>query len=149
MTSRLLPLALVLATASPAAGAATPFWTVLPRPTRRPSAPLADLAEHAPPAVVHVRGTAPPEDGAADGETERVSIGTGFIINTDGYIVTNDHVVRNVTNLRVRLHDGRELRACVLGTDPPPDIALLKIDAPEKLPFLPLGDSDALRVGEP
>jgi serine protease Do len=149
MTPFLLPVALVLATTAPPADAAPRFWTVLPRPAHRPAAPMADLAEHARPAVVHVRGTAPPEEGSTDGQAEHVSIGTGFIINRDGYIVTNDHVVRNVRNLRVRLHDGRELRACVLGTDAPTDIALLKIDTPEKLPFLPLGDSDALRVGEP
>jgi len=149
MTPFLLPLALVLATTATTADAAPRFWTVLPRPAHRPAAPMADLAEHARPAVVHVRGTAPPEEGSTDGQGEHVSIGTGFIINRDGYIVTNDHVVRNVRNLRVRLHDGRELRACVLGTDAPTDIALLKIDTPEKLPFLPLGDSDALRVGEP
>jgi len=143
----LWPAGLLLAASAPVA-AEPPFWTTLPRPAHRPPAPLADLADRARPAVVHVRGTSPPEDDA-HGESEHVSIGTGFIINRDGYIVTNDHVVHNVTNLRVRLHDGRELRACVLGTDAPTDIALLKIDTPEKLPFLPLGDSDAVRVGEP
>ena len=151
MLTRLLrqllwPAGLLLAAHAPAA--AEPFWTTLPRPAHRPPAPLADLADRARPAVVHVRGTSPPDDDA-HGESEHISLGTGFIINRDGYIVTNDHVVHNVTNLRVRLHDGRELRACVLGTDAPTDIALLKVDIPEKLPFLPLGDSDAVRVGEP
>jgi serine protease Do len=152
MLTRLLirliwPVGALLALAPPAVAQA-PFWTSLPRPARRPPAPLADLADRARPAVVHVRGVSPPDDDG-HGEAERISIGTGFIINRDGYIVTNDHVVHNVTNLRVRLHDGRELRACVLGADAPTDIALLKVDTREKLPFLPLGDSDALRVGEP
>src|SRR5205085_6730337 len=62
---------------------------------------------------------------------------------------TNDHVVHGVTRLRVRLHDGREFAACVLGTDAPTDIALLKVDAHEDLPVLPLGDSESVRVGEP
>ena len=146
MLTRLISLLAVLL-AAPAPESA--FWTTLPRPAHRPPAPLADLADRARPAVVHVRGTSPPEDdGHGDAQSERVSIGTGFIINKDGYIVTNDHVVHNVTNLRVRLHDGRELRACVLGTDAPTDIALLKVETPEKLPYLPLGDSDTLRVGE-
>ena len=134
------------------AGAAeAPFWTVLPRAARRPAAPLADLVDRARPAVVHVRGLAPPEEDAAghpDTQTEKISIGTGFIIHRDGFVVTNDHVVRGVTHLRVRLHDGREFAACVLGTDAPTDIALLKVDASEKLPVLPLGDSEDVRVGE-
>jgi serine protease Do len=153
--SAVLSAALCLGWSSPPpARAATgpTFWTTAPRGARRPPAPLADLADRARPAVVHVRGIAPPEDDATehpDADTERVSIGTGFIINKDGYIVTNDHVVRNVTHLRVRLFDGREVPACVLGTDAPTDIALLKIDVKGPLAVLPLGDSDAVRVGEP
>lgn len=129
-----------------------PFWTTLPRAPHSRPVPLADLADRARPAVVHVRGIAPPEEGAGahpDPDTERVSIGTGFIINKDGSVVTNDHVVRNVTHLRVRLYDGREFPACVLGSDAATDIALLKVDAEGPLPVLPLGDSDAVRVGEP
>jgi serine protease Do len=103
--------------------------------------------------VVHVRGVAPFEDDASSGNgeaaAERVSIGTGFVINKKGYVVTNDHVVRGVTRLRVRLHDGRELGACVLGTDAATDIALLKVDTHEDLSVLPLGDSETVRVGEP
>jgi serine protease Do len=125
-------------------------WTTLEGGQGRRITSLADLADKARPAVVHVRGIAPEEpDAHPTSESERVSIGTGFIINKDGTIVTNDHVVRNVTHLRVRLYDGRELPACVLGTDAPTDIAVLKIDARQALPVLPLGDSDAVRVGEP
>jgi serine protease Do len=107
---------------------------------------LADLAEHARPAVVHVRGTV--EEGSGAAEEGKTSIGTGFIIHKAGFIVTNEHVVRNVVDLRVRLYDGRELGACVVGADTPTDIALLKVEAPSPLPILPLGDSEAVRVGE-
>jgi serine protease Do len=86
--------------------------------------------------------------GEAAGESARTSIGTGFLIHKDGYLVTNEHVIRSVTDLRIRLYDGRELPACVVGVDAPTDIALIKIDAGGPLPILPLGDSDAVRVGE-
>jgi serine protease Do len=132
-------------------------WTTVPtgaghRPANLPTN-LPDLVDRTRSAVVHVRGVAPEEagDGRAkpDTTTERISIGTGFIVHKDGLVVTNDHVVRNVTHLRVRLFDGREFPACVLGADAATDIALLKIDAKIPFPVLPLGDSDAVRVGEP
>jgi serine protease Do len=132
------------------------LWTTVPQGKRRKS-PLADLADRARPAVVHVRGLAPPDEsggpspgtGRGRGDVDRMSIGTGFIVHKDGYVVTNEHVVRGVTNLRVRLYDGRELGACVLGADTPTDIALLRVEASGALPVLPLGDSDAVRVGDP
>ena len=128
-----------------------PLWTSAPRhkPIISASA-FADLAERARAAVVHVRGEV--TEGAAsdsDPDTSRTSIGTGFIINRDGYVVTNEHVVRGVSDLRIRLYDGRELPACVAGADPATDIALVKIKPKGPLPVLPLGDSDAVRVGEP
>ena len=140
------------ARAAPLRAADGVFWTTLPPATPARPMPLADLADRARPAVVHVRGIASPEEGGggnSDGDSQRISIGTGFIVSKDGAIVTNDHVVRNVTHLRVRLYDGRELSACVLGSDAMLDIALLKIDAKGPLPVLPLGNSDTARVGEP
>ncbi len=136
---------------SPAEAVEPALWTTVPRGQGARSGSLADLADRARPSVVHVRGNAPEEGaGARPGaEGERVSIGTGFVINKDGLVVTNDHVVRNMTNLRVRLFDGREFPACVLGADAPTDIALLKVVTKRPLPVLPLGDSDAVRVGEP
>ncbi|HEY7375722.1 MAG TPA: trypsin-like peptidase domain-containing protein [Polyangia bacterium] len=136
---------------SAAAEREVPLWTSAPRhkPVITASA-FADLAERARAAVVHVRGEV--TEGVtsdADAETSRTSIGTGFIINRDGYVVTNEHVIRGVSDLRVRLYDGRELSACVAGADPATDIALLKIKPKGTLPVLPLGDSDAVRVGEP
>jgi serine protease Do len=111
------------------------------------------VAERARPAVVHVRGiqSAGGETGGGGRATggSQVSVGTGFIVHRAGYIVTNEHVVRDSADLRVRLYDGRELPACVVGADLPTDIALLKVEAPMSLPVLALGDSDAVRVGEP
>jgi serine protease Do len=78
-----------------------------------------------------------------------VSSGSGFLITPDGYILTNNHVVEGATKLEVTLDDGSRFTAEVIGTDPIIDLALVKIDAGDRvLPTLPLGDSDALRVGE-
>ncbi|NIA08940.1 MAG: Do family serine endopeptidase, partial [Nitrospiraceae bacterium] len=73
--------------------------------------------------------------------------GSGFIISKDGYILTNNHVVRNTDNITVKLADGREFKAKVVGTDPQTDIAVIKING-KNLPVLPLGDSDKLKAGE-
>ncbi|MDA3902852.1 MAG: DegQ family serine endoprotease [Desulfuromusa sp.] len=74
--------------------------------------------------------------------------GSGFIISSDGYIMTNNHVVGDADKVTVQLLDGREYTAKIIGTDPPTDVALIKIDADEKLPFLSLGNSDKLEVGD-
>ncbi len=76
------------------------------------------------------------------------SLGSGFIVNADGYVVTNNHVVDGATEIKVTLADGRELAAKVLGRDPKTDLALLKIDA-TGLPLIALGVSTQLQVGEP
>src|SRR5262245_57860174 len=76
------------------------------------------------------------------------SMGSGFAINPNGHIVTNNHVVEGATEIMVKLSDGRELSAKVLGRDPKTDLALLKVEA-TGLPTIPLGDSSALQVGEP
>ncbi|WP_051309176.1 DegQ family serine endoprotease [Desulfogranum japonicum] len=73
--------------------------------------------------------------------------GSGFIIASDGYILTNNHVVSDTDKITVRLDDEREFPAKVIGTDPQSDVALIKIDAKD-LPVLPLGDSEKLQVGE-
>jgi len=74
--------------------------------------------------------------------------GSGFIISADGYIMTNNHVVGDADKVTVQLLDGREYDAKIIGTDPPTDVALIKIEADEKLPALKLGDSDKLEVGD-
>jgi serine protease Do len=76
------------------------------------------------------------------------SLGSGFIISPDGYILTNEHVVDGADEIKVRLDDGRSFTAVVKGQDQKLDIALLKIDAGGDLPVARLGDSDALQVGE-
>lgn len=73
--------------------------------------------------------------------------GSGVIVSTDGYIVTNNHVVENASKLKVKLYDQRTFEATVVGTDPTSDVALIKIDA-NGLPALPFGNSDTLRLGE-
>ncbi|WP_321368219.1 DegQ family serine endoprotease [uncultured Desulfuromusa sp.] len=74
--------------------------------------------------------------------------GSGFIISADGYIMTNNHVVSDADKVSVQLLDGREFEAKIIGTDPPSDVALIKIDAKEELPFLTLGNSDLMEVGD-
>ena len=88
----------------------------------------------------------PPGGGQGRSE-ERQSLGSGFIISDDGYVMTNAHVVQDADEILVRLNDRRELSAELIGSDPQTDVALLKIDATD-LPTLTLGDSDALKVGE-
>ena len=74
--------------------------------------------------------------------------GSGFIISKDGYILTNNHVVKDADHITVVLADERKFSAKVVGTDPKTEVALIKIDDPHDLPFVELGDSDALRVGD-
>ena len=74
-------------------------------------------------------------------------LGSGFVVSADGYIVTNAHVVQDAAEIKVGLHDQRELTAELVGTDPRTDIALLKVDA-KGLPSVVLGDSDAVKVGQ-
>jgi serine protease Do len=78
---------------------------------------------------------------------ERSSLGSGFIISNDGYVITNNHVVTNADEIIVRMNDRREFVAELIGTDERSDIAVLKIDA-DNLPVLKLGDSSNLNVGE-
>jgi serine protease Do len=78
---------------------------------------------------------------------ERSSLGSGFIISDDGYVITNNHVVSNAEEIVVRLNDRREFTAELIGTDKRSDIAVLKIEA-TNLPVLKLGDSSNLNVGE-
>jgi Do/DeqQ family serine protease len=73
--------------------------------------------------------------------------GSGVIITKDGYIITNNHVIEDASEIEVTLNDNRTLKAILVGTDPTTDIALLKIDASD-LTFLSYGNSDALKIGE-
>jgi serine protease Do len=129
---------------------------------------FADVAERLNPAVVNIDATArgegrsrrrlsgPVPEGpdpferprTPDREAPRRGAGTGFIIDADGFILTNHHVIEGADRIMVRLTDGRNLRAERVGSDPDTDIALIKVDSSRPLPVAPLGDSDSLRVGE-
>jgi serine protease Do len=77
------------------------------------------------------------------------SLGSGFIIDRDGYIITNNHVVEGADKIKVKLVDGREFKATLKGRDPMTDLALIKIEsANHDLPVLSLGDSNAMQVGD-
>lgn len=80
-------------------------------------------------------------------EFEREGLGSGVIVSSDGYIMTNNHVVDRADEIVVRLFDGEEIKTEVVGTDPATDVAILKVDRND-LPAVVLGDSDRLRVGE-
>ena len=88
-----------------------------------------------------------PQGRGGSSRQERRGGGSGVIISSDGYIVTNNHVVDQATRLRVKLNDGRKFDAEVVGTDPATDVALLRIEAVD-LPTIPFGSSDQLRLGE-
>lgn len=86
--------------------------------------------------------------GAPNGaEPDRRGAGSGFIIEADGYIITNHHVVEDADEIIIRMADRREFKAELIGSDPLSDVALLKVDA-TGLPTLELGDSETLRPGE-
>ena len=78
----------------------------------------------------------------------QLGTGSGVIISPDGYIVTNNHVIARATEISVTLNNNRTYQAEVVGTDPLSDIALIKIDADDNLPYLAFGDSDNVQVGE-
>lgn len=113
----------------------------------------ADKTVHA---VVHVKNTAiisaPStfEDLFFGRRTERAQIGTGsgVIISPDGYIITNNHVIDGAKNLSITLNDNKIYDAKVIGSDDKTDIALIKIDANEDLPYVTFGDSDQAKIGE-
>jgi serine protease Do len=86
-------------------------------------------------------GAPPPRQGAT-------ALGSGFIIDPSGYVVTNNHVVDDATGIDVTLTTGKTYPATLIGTDKKTDLALLKIDSEEPLPAVSFGDSDALKVGD-
>lgn len=78
---------------------------------------------------------------------QQMSQGSGFIVSADGYVLTNAHVIKGADKITVALHDGRELDATIIGSDPHTDVAVVKIDGKD-LPFVKLGDSDQMEIGE-
>jgi len=133
-----------------------------PQPPALPS--LAPLTEKLKPLVVSIQTTqsvsSSDDDESPDffhrffggpGEKaeRRRSLGSGFIISADGHVVTNYHVVKGATDVAIKLDDGREFKADVMGRDSKTDVALLRMrKAPRNLPVARLGDSDKLKVGD-
>ena len=132
---------------------------------------FAELVKKSSPSVVNIialkiirspgQGAAPlgPEDPMRDfferffgqqlpQEYRQNALGTGFVIDREGFILTNNHVVEQTEELKVRFSDEKEFDAKIIGRDPKTDLALIKVDVPEPLTPLKLGDSDTLQVGD-
>ncbi|TRZ41100.1 trypsin-like peptidase domain-containing protein [Robertkochia solimangrovi] len=86
--------------------------------------------------------------GSGGAPRAQVGTGSGVIISPDGYIVTNNHVIANASELQVTLNNNKTFKAELVGSDPETDIALIKINADDQLPYLPFGDSNQTRIGE-
>jgi len=145
--------------------------TQVPPPVAEPApellssqAAFIEVSQHVTPAVVNVRAARlqrsrdlgplfeeyfgdlfnhPPQR-----ERKAQSLGAGFLISRDGYILTNEHVVKGAEEISVSLSDQRVYQAKIVGVDPRTDVAVVKIDAEEELPTVVLGDSDQIRVGQ-
>lgn len=129
---------------------------------------LTDAADKSVHAVVHIKSTQNSKtktvrrmpdiydfffgDGMGREQTirtqPRVGFGSGVILSKDGYIVTNNHVITDADEITVTLNDNRTLPARLVGTDENTDLALIKVESDTDLEFLPVGDSDALKIGE-
>jgi len=164
----------LIAVVSSAATYGVLFWT-FPKPKNTGVQPTQDLvtqvaynqpiaptefttaAEKTIHAVVHVKNVAQSNNtpslmeffyGFKFQEAPQVGTGSGVIISPDGYIVTNHHVVSSAQSLEVTLNNNQTYAAQMVGSDPNSDIALLKIEPGEPLPYLPFGDSDQTQIGE-
>jgi putative serine protease PepD len=105
--------------------------------------------EQAKDSVAYITSQISQQGSGPFGQTEQgTATGSGFVVRSDGYVVTNDHVVADGSNVKVKIGDGRTLPATVVGTDPSTDLAVLKVGA-TGLKTLPLGNSDAVQVGDP
>ena len=135
---------------------------------------FAELAERVSPSVVNITTTttvagplgggpivpegSPFEDffrdfGGPNGPNNRGprrsnALGSGFVISADGFIVTNNHVIEGADEVEVEFFSGQRLEAEIVGTDPKTDIAVLKVESDQPLPYVSFGDSDAIRVGD-
>jgi len=115
-----------------------------------------NAAEETVHAVVHVKNTAivsaptTMQDYFYGRRSQKAQVGTGsgVIINKNGYIITNNHVIAGAKELSITTNDNKIYQATLIGTDPKTDIALLKIEADEDLPFITFGDSDMAKIGE-
>ena len=89
-----------------------------------------------------------PGDQQPKRQRRGTALGSGFIISSDGLLVTNNHVIENADEIKIEMLNGDTLEAKVLGTDPKTDIALLKVESKSELPFVEFGNSDKSRVGD-
>src|ERR1700690_82685 len=140
-----------------------PFAPRVPAQIEETSRAFSDIVKAVSPAVVNISSTkmvkrqqTPYEDffdyfspapDAKNRKFKEQSLGSGVIVSTDGYIVTNNHVVEQSSDIRVTLYDRRSFKAKVVGTDAKTDIAIIQIDAKD-LPVIPWGDAEKLQVGE-
>lgn len=112
---------------------------------------ITDLAEQAKPSVVNlfpISGAGRPRESGADRTPGASGSGSGLIVDNEGHIVTNNHVIGDALEVEVRLFDKTKLIAQVVGKDPDTDLALLKVTVDRALPFARFGDSSAVRVGQ-
>ncbi|HET9705531.1 MAG TPA: trypsin-like peptidase domain-containing protein [Vicinamibacterales bacterium] len=164
-----LPRAVPEAPPAAVASRAAEAQPVVEPPAPPPSAPtsinFADIVARINPAVVNIDATAlsrrarrlvdegarrpdDPFDLGRRGDAPRRGTGTGFLIDAEGHILTNHHVIEGAERLTVKLADGRSLRAEIVGSDPDTDIALIKVDGGQSFPHATLGDSSKLRAGD-
>ncbi|MEO7331773.1 MAG: trypsin-like peptidase domain-containing protein [Minicystis sp.] len=108
---------------------------------------FAPLARRADPAVATVKARVERETNSGRRRVVAEGLGTAFVYDPDGFLLTNNHVIEEATDLKVSFFDGSEYQGTVVGRDKHTDIAVLKIDH-KNLPSLPLGDSDVLEVGD-
>ncbi len=134
--------------------------------SRLPMGGFADLNERLSPAVVNIATSQrvegvdelprfPPgspmerfNEGLGDGAAQVTSLGSGFIISPDGVVVTNNHVIESADAIEVILQSGQRYEAIVVGRDPATDIAVLRVQARQPLPYVNMGDSTEARVGD-
>ncbi|SEB53860.1 serine protease, S1-C subfamily, contains C-terminal PDZ domain [Tenacibaculum sp. MAR_2009_124] len=132
----------------------TPTLTTSSVPTN-----FTEAAESTVNAVVHVKNTALRTQqnpwlehffgrGSGTRKFEQVGTGSGVIISPDGYIVTNNHVIEGASEIEITLNSRKKLKAELIGTSKDNDIALLKVDIDEDLPYLPFANSDFVKIGE-
>ena len=140
----------------------TPLITTSTTPTSSKGAGINEVdftiaAETTVNAVVHVKNVTVNKGpssimeffyGSQTDARPQVGTGSGVIISPDGYIVTNNHVIAKADQLKVTLNNNKTYDAEIIGTDPNTDIALIKIDPEQKLPYLAFGDSDNTKIGE-
>jgi serine protease Do len=147
-------------TALPPANSVSPAAIAIP-PAPSPIVSFADVADRTNAAVVNIDSASVGRSGKRPGRSDsddwmdrqdegdsRQGAGSGFIIDREGFILTNHHLVDGAERIVVTLSDGRTFRATLVGSDPAIDVALIKIPASATLPMATLGDSNSLRVGE-